>query len=336
MLTLSLQKKAFEMNSNHIMLNEKLIEKNHDIRNQKLGVFDILKEALIITFKNFNFIIFILLTSLPLFGFMVYYESFLQETLVETYDILKQSPGYSGWPVPNFIYNKMTKHVFYELLQLGFLYLVPLHLLELCTVIVTVDLSSKIHAQERPMTLKEMILKPIYGARLGGTFITSICVLHLSTCTLLGLIWLVTYYVILGNSMIEVFLAVFYGVAFVALLTKYLEWSAMWNMSIVISVLEGIYGYEAFALSAYFSKGSERRGLILMIVFFVWGLGLRLPCLYFGCYEGWLGISVQISLFCLRNVLKWLVCMVYFYDCKKRTLEKKFGEEVEQDVELAA
>jgi Na+-driven multidrug efflux pump len=132
--------------------------------------------------------------------------------------------------------------------------------------------------------------------------------------------------------MIEEFLAVFYGVAFVALLTKYLEWSAMWNMSIVISVLEGISGYEAFALSAYFSKGSERRGLILMIVFFVWGLGLRLPCLYFGCYEGWLGISVQIRLFCLRNVLKSVVCMVYFYDCKKRILEKKVDEEVGRDV----
>ncbi|GMY26194.1 hypothetical protein FCV25MIE_21436 [Fagus crenata] len=333
-VNIGLEMKGSEMDSNHVMLNEKLIENNHDIQNPKLNAFDILKEALVIIFKKFNFIIFIFLASIPLFCFKVYYEIFLQSNLVETSNILKQTPGYSdfGWPIPDFINNKMTKHVFYELLQLGFLYLVPLHLLELCTVVVTVDLSSKIYAEERPMTLKEMILKPIYGARLGGTFITSICVLHLSTCTLLGLIWLVTYYVILENSMIKVFLAVFYGVAFVALLTKYLEWSAMWNMSIVISVLEGIYGYEAFALSAYFSKGSERRGLILMIVFFVWGLGLRLPCLYFGCYEGWLGISVQISLFCLGNVLKWVVCMVYFYDCKKRILEKKVDEEVGRDV----
>ncbi|KAL4639139.1 hypothetical protein ACB092_03G196400 [Castanea dentata] len=293
------------------MLNEKLIEKNHDIRNQKLGVFDILKEALIITFKNFNFIIFILLTSLPLFGFMVYYESFLQETL-------------------------MTKHVFYELLQLGFLYLVPLHLFELCTVIVTVDLSSKIHAQERPMTLKEMIHKPICGARLRGTFITSIYVLYISTCTLLGLIWLVTYYFILENSIIEVFFAGFYGAAFLLLLVKYLEWSAMWNMSIVISVWEGIYGGEALALSDYLCKGSKGRGVLLMFVFFVWGLGLRLTCLYFGCYEGGIGIVAQISLFCLGNVLKWVVCMVYFCDCKKQTLEKKFDEEVGRDVEFAA
>ncbi|GMY26196.1 hypothetical protein FCV25MIE_21438 [Fagus crenata] len=222
-----MEMKGSKMDSNHVKQNEKLIENNHDIPNPKLNAFDILKEALVIIFKNFNFIIFIFLASIPLFCFMVYYEIFLQRNLVETSNIIKQTPG--GWPIPDFIDNKMTKHVFYALLQLGFLYLVPLHLLELCTVVVTVDLSSKIYAEERPMTLKEMILKPIYGARLGGTFITSIIVLYLSTCTLLGLIWLVTYFVILENSMIEVFLAVLYGVAFVALLTKYLEWSAMWN-----------------------------------------------------------------------------------------------------------
>ena len=43
------------MDSNHVMLNVKLTENNHDIQHQKLGVFDILKEALVIIFKNFNF-----------------------------------------------------------------------------------------------------------------------------------------------------------------------------------------------------------------------------------------------------------------------------------------
>ena len=32
----------------------------------------------------------------------------------------------------------------------------------------------------------------------------------------------------------------------------------------------GIYGYEALAISAYFIRVSERRGLLLMLVFFVW------------------------------------------------------------------
>lgn len=50
-------------------------------------------------------------------------------------------------------------------------------------------------------------------------------------------------------------------------------------MSIVISILEGIYGAEALALSAYFIRGNHRHGLILMLVFFLWGVSLRLPCL---------------------------------------------------------
>ncbi len=309
------------MDSNHIMLNVKLIENNHDIQHQKLGVFDILKEALVIIFKNFNFIIFIFLVCIPLFCFLVYYE----RTLVETLDILRQTNDYYDhyWPSPiDLIVFRMTKHVYYKLLQLGFLYLVPLHLLELCTVIVTVDMASKIYAKEEtPMTLiKGMIKEAIYGARLRGTFITSYYVLFLSTCILLGLISFVTHAVNMSSSITDLYFPVCYGIFILPLLIKYLEWSAMWNMSIVISLLEGIYGGEAFALSAYFSKGSEWRGLILMLIFSVWGLGLRLPCVFFGCYEGGIGIVVRSSLFCLGNVLKWVVFVVYFYDCKKRTL----------------
>ncbi|GMY26199.1 hypothetical protein FCV25MIE_21441 [Fagus crenata] len=355
------------MDNNHVMLNVKLIENNHDIQHQKLGVFDILKEALVIIFKNFNFFIFIFLVCIPLFCFLVYYE----RTLVETLDILRQTNDYYDhyWPSPlDLIVIRMTKHVYYKLLQLGFLYLVPLHLLELCIVIVTVDMASKIYAKEEtPMTLKEMIKEAIYGARLRGTFITSYYVLFLSTCILLGLIFLATHAVNMSSSITYFFFPVCFGVFILPLLIKYLEWStmwimstaisllagiyggelsilllikylecsAMWNMSIVISLLEGIYGGEAFALSAYFSKGSERRGMILMLVFFVWGLSLRLPCVFFGCYEGGIGIVVRQSLFCLGNVLKWVVCVVYFYDCKKRTLEMKVDEQVGRDINEA-
>ncbi|KAL0004164.1 hypothetical protein SO802_011725 [Lithocarpus litseifolius] len=352
--TPSSRMKDSKINSNHIMLEQKLDENNCHKRNQKLEVFDVLRAALAISFKNFNFIIFIFLTSLPFFCFMFYYEIFLQRTLVETSNSVNEPPGYFYRKIPDYSTEKImslqiTKDLFQKLFHLGFLYLVPLHLAEFCSVIVIVDLASKIHVEERPLTLKEMkemIHKLYYGERLRGTFITSIYILFVSTCILIGLIWLNTnsfqlglmwlfadYRFIIRDSAIDVFFAVFYGIAFVALLTKYLEWSAMWNMSVVISVLEGIYGGEAFALSAYFSKGSEGRGLLLMLVFFVWGLGLRLPCLYFGCYEGGRGIVAQISSFCLGNVLKWVVCMVYFYDCKKRILEKKVDEEVGRDIE---
>ncbi|KAG7979508.1 hypothetical protein I3843_05G135400 [Carya illinoinensis] len=321
------------MEDNRIILEHNLLEDDDAMTNQKLEVLDILKEAPTIVCKNFNFI-FLLFTSHPLFFFMVYYEIFLQRTLLEIpYNLEQTADHVPMWPIPDFITERMNKEFVLQLVQLCFLYLVPLHLLKLCTMIVTVDLACKIYAEERPMTLKEMIKNPIHGARMRGTFITYFYVLLLSTCALLGLTWLVTnYYVTWRNTFFYMFFVVFYGAAFAALLTKFLEWSAVWNMSIIISVLEGTYGAEALALSAYFSKDFERRGMFLMLVFFVWEQGLRLPCLYFGCYEGGIEILVQVSLFCLGNMLKWVVCVIYFYDCKKRTLEKKFDEEVGREI----
>ncbi|BFG16461.1 hypothetical protein CerSpe_027350 [Prunus speciosa] len=300
-------------------------------KNQKLEAFDILRKALIISARNINFFIFTILTSLPLFFFLVYYEIFLQNFLVEIFEIVKQSPGYdycySIWPtgLNVDITRKLNKEFLDELIQLCLLYLVPLHLLELSTVLVIGDLASKIYTEEGPMmSLKEMVNKPFDKARLKGTFITSVYVLFLSTCILLGLISLVTtYFVVLRNFGCDVFFAALCLPAFVGLLALYLALSAVWNMSLVISMLDGVHGTGALALAIYYSRGSEWCGLRLMLVFFAWGEGLRLPCLYFGCYEGEYGIVAQISLFCLGNVLKWVVCVVYFYDCKNRAFKKK-------------
>ncbi|XP_041015059.1 uncharacterized protein LOC121257873 isoform X1 [Juglans microcarpa x Juglans regia] len=331
--------KGSEMENTHMMLEQKLLEDNLAMPNQKLEVLDILKAAPTIFFKNFSFIIFLLFISLPLFFFMVYYEIFLQRTLT---NILEQSHShdleYHRWSVVTSEVTTELRTTFsHQLVQLGFLYLVPFHLLELCTVIVTVDLASKIYAEDRPiLTLKEMLYKPIYGARIRGTFITSFYVILLSTCNLLGLVWLATsYHVFWRTSDLQVPFLLFYGPVFIALLLKYLEWSAVWNVSIVISVLEGTFGVRAMALSARFNRGNERRGLLLMAVFFVWGLDLRLPCLYFRCYEGEImGIVAQVGLFCLGNVLKWVACMLYFYDCKKQTLEKKVDVEAGREIKV--
>ncbi|KAK3223289.1 hypothetical protein Dsin_010314 [Dipteronia sinensis] len=303
------------------------------MKKQKLEVFDILKEALTIPYKHINFFIFTIIISLPLFCFMVYYETFLLSTLVETTHILT-IPIYRynyNWLIPDdHMTKQFNKDFGYKLIQLGLLYLVPRYLLELFSVLVTVDLASKIYnTEERSMTLKEMIHKPVLKAGFRGTCITYLYVLFFSTCTVLGLIWLVIHYcVVFKNFSFYVLFAVLYGASFIALLTKYLEWSAMWNMSVVISMLEEIYGAEALALSAYFNRGSEERGQSLMLVFFVWGLGLRLPCLILGCHESGNGIIVQVLFSGLGNVIKWVACMIYFYDCKKRILEKKVDEEV--------
>ncbi|EEF28058.1 hypothetical protein RCOM_0285850 [Ricinus communis] len=94
--------------------------------------------------------------------------------------------------------------------------------------------------------------------------------------------------------------------------------------SLPLFLLEKIYGAEAFALSAFFGRGNKRQGCLLMLVFFAWRLLLRLPCIATKCYDGGRGwFLVQLGLFCIANVIKWVGCLVYFYDCKRQKLEKK-------------
>ena len=211
----------------------------------------------------------------------------------------------------------------------------------------TVNAASKIYAGDKRISLRDM---KVQKNKVKGSFITSIYVLLLSTSILLGLVGVVTNYYILTKGfvrnyyfydlkmyVVDSLITIFHVVVFIALLVKYSEWSAGWNMALVISVLEETYGIEAFELSAYFSRGSTQHGLLLMLVFVVWEIVLRLPCLFGRCSESLGGIlfsSVCTSLICIGNLMKWVVCVVYFFDCKKRILEKKIDEEVGRDARV--
>ncbi|XVF44034.1 hypothetical protein PTKIN_Ptkin02bG0087800 [Pterospermum kingtungense] len=289
---------------------------NHSNKlNQKLELFNILKEALMIPYKTTNFILLSFLASLPLLCFMVFHEMILQRTLRVTWDILRQPPTYfNHWLIPMNA-TSMAKDFFYKLIRLALLHLLPLHLSQLCAAVVTVDLSSKTYMKEKPITPKEMLQRLLNKERFKGILVTSAYVDFVSTCFLLGSTWLVTnYYILVSNLFYNVFTASLFRVAAIALLVKYLEWTAIWNTSIVISVVEEIHGADALGLSAYFCRGSERRGLWLMLVFFMWGVGLRLAC--FWNEIGWRTI-LQVSLICLGNVIKWVACVIYFYHRKE-------------------
>ncbi|GFY88301.1 hypothetical protein Acr_06g0002410 [Actinidia rufa] len=257
-------------------------------------------------------------------------------------DMLKMAPQkileppygyfYNSWPLPFYLIDRLSKDCCFKLIQVSIVYLVPLHLLELFSAVLTVDLASKLHTGETPMNFSEIVQRSIKEARFKGPLITSILVHYLSTCTILGIIWLVIqYYYISRNLYHGYLLVIVFAAAFIALLTKYLEWSAMWNMSIVISVLEEVCGTEAYALSDRFSRGNNGYGLLLMLVFFLWGFVLRSLCLRFGCYEKVGGIVVPASLLWVGNLIKWVACTIYFYNCKEQNLEI-----VEENVEAKA
>lgn len=308
------------------------IESNLIIKNEKLEAFDILRKAFTISATNINFLIFTILSSLPLFFFLVYYEPFLQRFLLEISEIQEPSNGhyFNYRSIPTVITTKLINEIPGGLIQLALVYLIPLHLLELSTVLVIVDLASKKYTrreeleEEPPLTLNEMIHKPFDVTRLLGTLVTFVYVIIMSTCTLLGLVWLAATYYVVIILFHNVLVVVQCLVSFVLLLTLYLGWSAAWNMSVVISILERRHGTKAMASAICYSIGNEWRGFRLMLVFFAWEVGLRLPCIYFGCKNSWsVAILTQIGLFCLGNVVKWVVFTIYFYDCKNRELERK-------------
>ncbi|XP_039163126.1 uncharacterized protein LOC104435639 [Eucalyptus grandis] len=309
-------------------------------RRQELEVLDTLKAALQLYLHNFNFIVFTLFTSIPLFTLSVYYEIIVHKTLYEV------SESFGGTLAHSYDLDRPRLVSFAEtlpkIIRVFLLYLVPYHLVDLFSLVLTVDAASDlIGAEEEPASLKNVTLKALKKARFRGPFITSLYVHLFSICTFIGLMWLVVNHQVLLKVVFsspywergyfgEAWLGIVHGVAFMALLMKYMDWSAEWNMGLVVSILEDSYGSEAMEVAAYLSKGNNKKGALLMLVFFLWGLCLRLPCLYGKCSErngGVLVISVGMCLVCVGNVFKWTTCLLYFNECKKRVMEKKFDEE---------
>ena len=101
-----------------------------------------------------------------------------------------------------------------------------------------------------------------------------------------------------------------------------MEWGAIWNIGIVISVQEEKQGDVALMVSSYLSRCNRACGFFLMLGFFSWMFALLFSCLYEGWNNGGSNLvvtAVHISLVCLSNVLKWVSILVYFYDCKKQS-----------------
>jgi len=306
---------------------------------QNLGVLDILNEAVTFYVTNINFIIFTSLTSLPFFLLMVYFEISFQKIMVEAPQIISLLPFFE----PNYAYVYLSESGYSYidpprksfrndylpvLIQLGFIYLVPLHVLELCSAVITMDSASKLKSEESYITLKDMFKSSIDMSIMKGTLITSLYVVFWSTCFLIAFPWILSNcYMLFRDFGYYIFFTVICFVAFTKVLMAYLEWSGIWNMSFVISVVEGIYGVGAIRVSYFLSRGNQKRGLVLMFVFFALGVCLRLSCVSLECYKRGYGIFVQIGVLTVVNTLKWVSSMIYFYDCKERKMEKKVDEE---------
>ncbi|XP_050224415.1 uncharacterized protein LOC126674084 [Mercurialis annua] len=325
--------------------NQVLMMKN------KLEFLGIIKESSKIIFKNPKFIIFILLTSSPYFCTLLllqvnFHQALLHSlkskltTLFDDHHQTEPTHGHLHFYSP-----PTTTEVFFEIFQNvippfilpALFYSTISHLVYLFTTIYAVYLTSMVYSQEEdhePVEFKKILHRPFKKVGFKGPLVTLIYVVVLTSLTWIGIISLSTHFIILNHLSNTILKAVF-GLAILALLMKYIEWSCIWSMGMVISILEEKHGDVALGVSAYISRGRRKCGFLVMLVFFVWWVVLRLM----GVYGMWSGKSRNWVMVCggeiflgwLGNVGNWIVVTVYYYDCKKRFLEKKI--DVEQGFE---
>ncbi|XP_057471964.1 uncharacterized protein LOC130760603 [Actinidia eriantha] len=173
-----------------------------------------LKMSVRISHQNNNFSIFILLTSLPLFFTMVLYELILQTTLVQASKILEPPYGYfyNSWPLPFYLIHRLSKDCLFQ-----------------------VD-SSEHRLSNAPSPLRALRCHSEYRLSVEAAHGRDTDEFQQDSAEIYQ------RSKVQRNLYHGYLLVIVFATAFIALLTKYLEWSAMWNMSIVISVLEEVSG----------------------------------------------------------------------------------------------
>lgn len=258
------------------------IKLEHFLQNLKVQKsIEILKSAVtILCTSNTKLLFLMVLATLPFFLFMVIYEFNVHKLLSDAVSDLLGRTSSIYYYSYDFDYTTKTN---------WFRNLVPFHLvlsplMEFFGLTIIINIASQVYAGEQESSSEQVFN---LNKMVKGPFITCVLVQLLSTSTLVGLFWtlanhhIVTtgiyYHYMPRDSYIYMLSMGSHALLFVALLYKYLDWSAMWNMGIVISVLEEESGIEALEVSAFFGKHSRATGFQLMLVAFVYSEGVRLP-----------------------------------------------------------
>ncbi|KAG7592773.1 hypothetical protein ISN45_Aa01g016310 [Arabidopsis thaliana x Arabidopsis arenosa] len=315
---------------------------------EKLSIIELLKRSAKLLFGNINLALFLFLFSLPLFCFLIFFELSLQTTVSLTSTYLSK--------LVNSEEDLSENDLIPWLVQTSLLYFFPYTFLDLLTTTAIVAASSISYtSEEEPLGLLYLVRRSfkICHNKVAGCLITSLFVLILSTSVFLGFFSGSTIYLFIVSLTLEhqrfikqavvvLFHAVvvlIHGTVFIVLAAKFSKWSAGWNISMVVSVLEeeedgkGIYGSSALSLSAWYLRGQEKRDLWMMLMFLVGALVTRMPCLYYKCNEslsgnGVLYTGLYVGLICVGNMIKWVSCVVCYHDCNTRVLRKKGDVEI--------
>ncbi|XP_022983225.1 uncharacterized protein LOC111481871 [Cucurbita maxima] len=326
---------------------------NHQILSKsKLDFSASFREAFKILFNHPNFISLIIFLSLPLLASLSAHNILLHPTFIQFLRFLSHKNPYDPSLTSIIMcqilegtacFSQLSSTLSHGFLISIFVSSALIFFLDLLNTIAIVSISASLYGGNSQMGFKEMLVqvRKMVALKLRGSLATSLCSVLLASLTLLGLVALSKDFFLMatGSShmsitntfLLQLFIFTFiFGTPFVVLLGKYVEWSAVWNMGIVISILDKNQGYIAIGVASYLSRGSRKLGFSLMMVFFVLKMVFGFPCLYALWNERSCGVwenVVFVSLNGVGNVVMWVVLMVYFYDCKRELLEKKIDLE---------
>ncbi|XP_030513591.1 uncharacterized protein LOC115727508 [Rhodamnia argentea] len=290
-----------------------------------LHTSDMIKLAIRLAYRNPTFAVFSVLASLPLFLIMLTHELAIHCIFADASSRLRLVSSYSSQRLH--IASGLIQETLVKFLQASLLYSVPALLLNLLTAVTTVHSSSTIFAEGRSACLLDMLKDSINKTRWKWPLITS---------TLVSFYSLVSWVCIVSWGGIGSFFASgkalhlsIWGLISVVAMAKWLEYRAVWDVAIVLSISEDKGVFEALSTASSITKGSRIRGCVLMLLNFTWWFGpavlgfyVRRRCSAQSTYAVAVAVA-EAGLVCAGKVVKWVVCVVYCHDCKRRSSRGK-------------
>ncbi|CDY47643.1 BnaC05g18990D [Brassica napus] len=250
----------------------------------------LLKRARKLLCGNINLLLFLFICFLPLFFSLIFFELSLQTTILVASEYFSREVKFWGYYYTAPRDHALLKNLISLLLQTFLLYLFPYSFLDLLTTTTIVSASSLVYtSEEEPLRLGQLVRRTV-----------EICRNRIEGCLITSLFILLIIGEDLNPSRIlfDSVIALFHGAVFIVLLAKFSKWR------------------------------HEKSGLWVMLVFMLFALAMRIPCLCLKCSEslsgnGVLYTSFYVGLICVGNIIKWVASVVLYCDCRTRVLEKK-------------
>lgn len=316
-----------------------------------LGTFAIIVSAVKIPFRNPNFITFTLITSIPLFFIkLIPRLPYIQNQLINLFiDALIQLN------ILTVTYKTInTKHLINvswavePITQFLKVYLVDL--VNFLTALTTIYASSTIHTSngdhKASMGLRDLLKNSVTQTRWRDPVFKFIAMSILCNIFLPDVLYWINAQSLLsswcGNSFI---LKALHFIVLAVAFAKCVEYTAWWNLTLVVSILEleEQRGFQAFSTSSQLMNGNKLRGCVLMLLLYPVRISFNRPTRMCPKYCSELGYAISCcdltgrsfrnediayeyfiaSLLCLRTVMTWMVYTIYYFDCKNREQRRR-------------